>query len=206
MSRLVVHIVLIITLCLLSAACASLGSQEFNIYLDNDTPQDIYDAQVISDIGQYLIIWSDGYELRSRESINTYSISVRAIPKEVRVRWKNDPNDPWVERQIAARETLGSRFKGITFVSILEDGSLALSWVKEDRKMRTIGCGGYIFDTYYERARPQIERNISRWQAYLKKKEADLAAGITEPYKKETYYDRMDETTFRCSFLAYLQE
>jgi hypothetical protein len=191
---------------LLPTSCALLEPRYFNIYLDNDTSQRIYAPQAISEIDQYLIIHSEDFPLRAKSSTNAHAIPVRSIPKEMRVRWKNELQGQWVERRIAIREVLGSRFNGIAFVSILEDTSLALSWLKRDGKMRTIGCGGYIFDTYYERARPQIERNISRWQAYLKKKEADLAAGITEPYKKETYYDRMDETTFRCSFLAYLQE
>lgn len=202
MSRFIVNAALIITLCSLSMACVSSWSQEFNIYLDNDTSQDLYDARVVTDAGQSLINWpSEDYVLKAKKSVNTHGIAIRSIPKEVRVRWKNEPKGSWVERRIAIRDTLGRRFDGITFVSILENGSLALSWVKEDRTE----CGGYIFDAYYYRAKPIIEKNFNHWKAsYLKQKEAaGLTVDVNASYEKGGYPDWLDERKFQCNFRFY---
>lgn len=207
MKTVVIKAVLVMTLGLVLTACSSLGAKNFNIYLDNDTSRDIYDPRVTSDDGRYLIIHSKNFPLISRGSTNAHGISVRSIPKELTVRWKEYLQGPWIERRIAVREVLGRDFDGITFVSILEDGSLALSWEKRNRKMTTVGCGGYIYETYYDRAKPRIERNLeySR-RAYLKRKEVDLAAGKTGPYKKDGYPDSLSEIAFKCDFMPYMQE
>lgn len=198
--------VFIVAIGMMSTACTSPGSHYFSIHLDNDTPRDIYDARVITEAGQSLIKWTpDGYTLRAKESINSYGITLRSIPSELQVRWKEEIHGPLIERQISVRRELGRNFDGITFISILEDGSLQLSWVKKDNN-KTVGCGGHIFDTYYEKARPKIERNIHRLNAYLKKKEADLAAGITEPYKNQKYSYDWSEVSIRCNYFLYMRD
>lgn len=199
--------VFVVTILLSSTSCASTWNPYFNIYLHNDSSRYIYEPQVESDVGQRLIIHSKSFYLTPGNSTNTHGISVRSTPRGLTVRWREELQGPLIERRISVREVLGRNFNGITFVSILEDDSLAFSWLKQDKSLKTVGCGGYIYETYYDRAKPRIERNLkySR-EAYLRRREADLAAGKTELYKKDGYPDSLKEIEFQCDFMPYMEE
>ncbi|MGI2030456.1 hypothetical protein [Endozoicomonas acroporae] len=180
----------------------------YSVVVHNDSGIDLYDIKVISSSGESLYPGHPGtyHFLGSNLSGGTVSLPMKSIPDYVTIEWGNQEGGELVKKKLNVEKKLPKEFWGGVIFSVLENRDVEISWkLRGGESERYINCGGYIFEKYYYRAKPKIDKNIADWQSYLKQKEADLKAGLTDKYKKPKYYDQVTEADFRCNDLLYLK-
>ncbi|WP_422463403.1 hypothetical protein [Endozoicomonas sp. ALB115] len=190
---------------LLISGCSQM--KYYNFVVHNDSESDIYNIEVISNKEESLYPGHPGSYafLEKGHAGGTVSLPMESVPDLVHIQWKNHKNGSLFKKIINLKELLPNHFLGDVFFSITGKDNIFLSWVQTKSNYRSLDCGGYIFEKYYYRAKPKIDKNIADWQSYLKQKEADLKAGLTDKYKKPKYYDQVTEADFRCNDLLYLK-
>ncbi|WP_422491685.1 hypothetical protein, partial [Endozoicomonas sp. ALE010] len=182
-------LILITTAMFLLTGCNAMKYYNFVVQNDSDTP--IYELRVLSVEGReiYPIYRNASRPINIGHTAGTVSLSMRELPEYVLIEWKNIGNGTLLKKKLDLKKMLPKNFWGGVVFSVLENRDVEVSWkLRGGESERYIDCGGYIFEKYYYRAKPKIDKNIADWQSYLKQKEADLKAGLTDKYKKPKYY------------------
>lgn len=174
-----------------------------NVYLHNETSEDLKDAFVSTDGGDVVLLYAP--IAQSTYTTNS-NIPVKKTPENLAVEWTSIDSGTAFKKSLSVSDKLSSNneHRVDTYISVIEGNEIRLSWIILNKNLKSLDCGGYIFDKYSDEAKPKIEERIKKWRAYLAKKEKDIKEGNTEPYKTEKYYDKVSEADFRCNHFSYV--
>jgi hypothetical protein len=126
--------------------CGSFAYQSIGFSLHNDTEKTLFNPWIKTDENKYVYGSSlkvMPFKKGSGGRINVFDF--KRLPEYLVVGWKYDVDENYIEEKIYLKESLDKDYKGNIFISILDDQSLRLSWVRVDENSGLRVCDGYIF-------------------------------------------------------------